>query len=147
MIKPSRQLKAILTIIRDKETPRDDFIFFANRVCSIVVETGLSELSFQEIKVTTPTGDKYNGLESSKKLCGVSIERAGVAMERGLRKVCKDIKIGKLLIQTDKISGDPMVIIYQYIYIYIYQSFLFLKQLFSCISAEFPLISMTGRFY
>jgi uracil phosphoribosyltransferase len=108
-VKESPQIKSILTIIRSHETDRTDFIFFSNRLCSIVVETGLSELTFKRSDVTTPTGSSYSGLAPAKKLCGVSIERAGVAMERGLRKVCKDIKIGKILIQTDKATGDPKV--------------------------------------
>ena len=35
--------------------------------------------------------------------------RAGESMEVGLREVCKDVTIGKLLIQTDPRSGSPTV--------------------------------------
>ncbi|XP_028848404.1 uridine-cytidine kinase-like 1a isoform X3 [Denticeps clupeoides] len=38
---------------------------------------------------------------------GVSILRAGETMEPALRAVCKDVRIGKILIQTNMDSGEP----------------------------------------
>ena len=43
------------------------------------------------------------------KICGVSIMRAGESMEIALREVCKDIRIGKILIQSDKKTSEPVV--------------------------------------
>ncbi|CAG8734721.1 3659_t:CDS:2, partial [Racocetra fulgida] len=42
------------------------------------------------------------------KICGVSILRAGGIMEAGLRRVAKDALIGKILIQTDPTTGEPL---------------------------------------
>ena len=42
-------------------------------------------------------------------LCGVSILRAGETMESALFSVTKDIRLGKLLIQTNKNTADPEV--------------------------------------
>jgi len=39
--------------------------------------------------VTTPTGDEYSGLGFTGKVCGVSIMRAGEAMEKALRDCCR----------------------------------------------------------
>lgn len=33
-------------------------------------------------------------------------------METGLRRVCNDVSIGKLLIQTDPSTGEPQVLIF-----------------------------------
>lgn len=43
-------------------------------------------------------------------ICGVSIVRAGESMEAGLRAVCKQIKIGKILIQRDEETALPKLL-------------------------------------
>lgn len=43
-----------------------------------------------------------------KGVCGVSILRAGETMEKALMKVTKDIRLGKILIQTND-HGEPML--------------------------------------
>ena len=44
-------------------------------------------------------GAAYEGVGFEGKICGVSILRAGEAMEAGLREVCRSVRIGKILIQ------------------------------------------------
>ena len=44
-------------------------------------------------------------------ICGVSILRAGETLEPALCEVCKDIRIGKMLIQTNMNTGEPEVIL------------------------------------
>ena len=39
----------------------------------------------------------------------MSVLRAGETMEPALREVCKDVKVGKILIQTNIDSGEPEV--------------------------------------
>ncbi|KAK1847443.1 uracil phosphoribosyltransferase [Colletotrichum chrysophilum] len=41
------------------------------------------------------------------KICGVSIMRAGEAMEQGLRDCCRSVRIGKILIQRDEETAQP----------------------------------------
>ncbi|KAJ1650055.1 Uridine kinase [Dispira simplex] len=103
----TNQLRGLHTIIRNRHTSRHDFIFYSERLCTLVVEKGLSLLPFDHLVVTAPTGASYNGSVLRKPLCGVSILRAGAAMEAGLRKVCKDVAIGKILIQSDPTTGEP----------------------------------------
>jgi len=86
------------TIIRDVNTPNQDFIFFADRLSRLVVEAGLGLLPFQEKTVITPTGHHYVGVDFARKLCGVSVIRSGESMEAALRTCCKGIKIGKILV-------------------------------------------------
>lgn len=101
------QLIALLTIIRDKNTERADFIFYSNRIIRLLVEEGLNHLPTVEHTVTTPVGRTYDGLSFQGKICGVSIMRAGEAMEQGLRDCCRSVRIGKILIQRDEETSMP----------------------------------------
>ncbi|RPD62161.1 PRTase-like protein [Lentinus tigrinus ALCF2SS1-7] len=96
------QLEALFTIIRDKETNRGDFLFYSDRIIRLLVEEGLNHLPVIPKTVTTPTGATYEGVGFEGKICGVSILRAGEAMEVGLREVCRSVRIGKILIQRDE---------------------------------------------
>ncbi|GAA5842446.1 hypothetical protein JCM3766R1_004418 [Sporobolomyces carnicolor] len=90
------QLAALFTIIRDTNTHRGDFVFYADRICRLLIEEGLNHL---------PVVDKcleYSGVGFEGKICGVSIMRAGEAMEAGLRECCRAVRIGKILIQRDE---------------------------------------------
>jgi uracil phosphoribosyltransferase len=95
------------SIIRDKNTERGDFIFYSNRIIRLLVEEGLNHLPTIEHTVTTPVGRPYDGLLFQGKICGVSIMRAGEAMEQGLRDCCRSVRIGKILIQRDEETCQP----------------------------------------
>ncbi|KAI1180934.1 uracil phosphoribosyltransferase-domain-containing protein [Nemania sp. FL0916] len=101
------QLIALLTKIRDKNTERADFIFYSNRIIRLLVEEGLNHLPVVEHTITTPVGRNYAGLLFQGKICGVSIMRAGEAMEQGLRDCCRSVRIGKILIQRDEETSKP----------------------------------------
>ncbi|KAI0687330.1 PRTase-like protein [Earliella scabrosa] len=101
------QLEALYTIIRDKETSRGDFLFYSDRIIRLLVEEGLNHLPVIPKTVTTPTGATYDGVGFEGKICGVSILRAGEAMEAGLREVCRSVRIGKILIQRDEETAQP----------------------------------------
>ena len=109
VLKQTPQLKALLTIIRDKKTPREDFIFHADRVIRLLIEEGLNLLPTKTKIVTTPTGARFKGREFVGKICAVSIIRAGESMEKGIRDVCKKIRIGKILIQRDEKTAQPIL--------------------------------------
>lgn len=94
-------------IIRNRNTARGDFIFYSNRIIRLLVEEGLNHLPVVEHAVTTPIGRPYSGLMFQGKICGVSIMRAGEAMEQGLRDCCRSVRIGKLLIQRDEETALP----------------------------------------
>ncbi|KAF8607859.1 PRTase-like protein [Ceratobasidium sp. AG-I] len=96
------QLEALYTIIRNKDTPRGDFIFYTDRIIRLLVEEGLNHLPVVPKTVETPTGETYEGVGFEGRICGVSILRAGEAMEAGLREVCRSVRIGKILIQRDE---------------------------------------------
>ncbi|XP_042305584.1 uridine-cytidine kinase-like 1 [Sceloporus undulatus] len=65
---------------------------------------------FQSCTVQTPQGQDYEGRAyRGKQITGVSILRAGETMEPALRAVCKDVRIGTILIQTNRYTGEPEV--------------------------------------
>jgi len=104
----TRQIKGLHTFIRSVATPRDEFIFYSKRLIRLVIEYALSLLPFKETIVETPQGMLYKGKRASiNKICGVSILRAGETMEQALNEVLKDIRIGKILIQTNTETGEP----------------------------------------
>lgn len=94
-------------MIRDKSTERADFIFYSNRIIRLLVEEGLNHLPVVEQTITTPVGRVYSGVKFQGKICGVSIMRAGEAMEQGLRDCCRSVRIGKILIQRDEETCQP----------------------------------------
>jgi len=97
----SRQTAAITTILRDQTTNRSNFVFFSDRLASLLIEFALSALPYEEKTVETPTGTQYKGVDFNVKLCAVSVLRAGTVLESPLRSICKGIRIGKILIQSD----------------------------------------------
>nr|XP_018260173.1 uracil phosphoribosyltransferase [Kwoniella dejecticola CBS 10117]OBR82331.1 uracil phosphoribosyltransferase [Kwoniella dejecticola CBS 10117] len=107
VLSPTRQLQSLLTIIRDEKTQRGDFVFTSDRIIRLLVEEGLNHLPVIDKKVTTPTGKVYDGVAFQGRICGVSIMRAGEAMEAGLRDCCRSVRIGKILIQRDEETYQP----------------------------------------
>ncbi|KAK6634210.1 Uridine-cytidine kinase-like 1 [Polyplax serrata] len=102
------QVLGLHTFIRNKDTQRDEFIFYSKRLIRLVIEFSLSLLPFKQVCVETPQGGPYQGKRcASTKICGVSILRAGETMEQAVRDVCKDIRIGKILIQTNQETDEP----------------------------------------
>ncbi len=107
LLPQTNQLRALHTIIRDRNARRDDFVFYSGRIIRLLIERGLDLLPFERCEVETPVGRKYDGMRFASRLCGVAVARAGESMEAGLRAVCKSIRIGKILIQRDKVTKLP----------------------------------------
>lgn len=107
LMRQTPQLLGLHTIIRNKETSREDFIFYSNRLNRLLIEEALNHLPYASAWVTTPTGEKFHGMKFGSKICGVSIVRAGESMEVGLREVCQSVRIGKILIQRNEETSEP----------------------------------------
>lgn len=107
ILKHNTQLKALYTLIRDKNTQRDDFVFFSERIIRLLVEHALSLLPVKPKVVMTPAGRSYKGVVFKGDVCAVSIVRAGEAMEKVVRDVCPNIRLGKILIQRDEETAEP----------------------------------------
>lgn len=68
----------------------------SDRIIRLLVEEGLNHLPVKPQTITTPLGIEYEGVTFEGKICGVSIMRAGEAMEAGLRDCCRSVRIGKV---------------------------------------------------
>lgn len=104
------QLQALFTIIRNKDTKRNEFLFYSERIIRLLIEEALNHLPTQEKIITTPTDTQFTGSEFVGKLCAVPIVRAGESMEKAVREVCRAIRIGKILIQRDEKTAKPKLI-------------------------------------
>ncbi|KAF3616185.1 Uridine kinase-like protein 2, chloroplastic [Capsicum annuum] len=136
VIQSTFQIRGMHTLIRDAQTTKHDFVFYADRLIRLVVEHGLGHLPFTEKQVITPTGKRYphdailmtcarkcfdffycrslfgsvySGVDFCKRLCGVSVIRSGESMENALRACCKGIKIGKILIHREGDNGQQLI--------------------------------------
>uniref|UniRef100_A0A0K8T4W1 Uracil phosphoribosyltransferase homolog n=1 Tax=Lygus hesperus TaxID=30085 RepID=A0A0K8T4W1_LYGHE len=104
------QVRELQTILRDRNTSRSDFKFYADRLIRLVIEESLNQLPFSKCVITTPTGAQYNGLKYERGNCGVSIVRSGEAMEQGLRDCCRSIRTGKILVESDAETHEARVV-------------------------------------
>ncbi|KAI1241373.1 hypothetical protein IHE44_0009858 [Lamprotornis superbus] len=138
VLESTPQVRGMHTIIRNKDTTRDEFIFYSKRLMRLLIEHALSFLPLKSVTVETPQGTMYEGKRFHRQrvrhepcspestapgvsmpwehparvlplsqITGVSILRAGETMEQALTAVCKDIRLGKILIQTNLDTGEP----------------------------------------
>ncbi|MER7512986.1 uracil phosphoribosyltransferase [Streptomyces lavendulae] len=106
----TNQLRAMHTIIRDRDASRADFVFYSRRIIRLLLESALDQLPFDKQKVVTPVGETYEGLKFVPKLCAVPVIRAGDSMVDELREVVPNIRVGKVLIQRNKTTKLPHLI-------------------------------------
>ncbi|KAJ7773304.1 armadillo/beta-catenin/plakoglobin [Mycena metata] len=107
----TRQLKGIFTILRSEKSTRQDFIFFVDRLSTLLMEFALQYLPYAPKTVITPTEAAFTGqVMSAKYVCGVSILRSGGALERGFRRVLNDVPMGSLLVQSHTSDGEPLML-------------------------------------
>eukprot|EP00096_Caligus_rogercresseyi_P001134 TRINITY_DN1177_c0_g2_i1.p1 TRINITY_DN1177_c0_g2~~TRINITY_DN1177_c0_g2_i1.p1 ORF type:complete len:213 (-),score=67.24 TRINITY_DN1177_c0_g2_i1:327-965(-) len=99
----TNQVKGLHTLIRDKSTSRGDFKFGADRLIRMVIEEGLNQLPYSEEEVITPTDAVFKGIKFEKGNCGVAIVRSGEAMEKALQDCCRSMRIGKILVDHDRV--------------------------------------------
>lgn len=107
VLEQTNELRSLMTILRDRQTKRSDWIFSSERVIRLLIEEALNHLPFTEKTVTTPTGHEYKGVDNHSKICGVSIMRAGESMEVALGdSLSRSVRIGKILIQRNEETAE-----------------------------------------
>ncbi|KAG4415404.1 hypothetical protein IFR04_011453 [Cadophora malorum] len=107
LLEQTSQLRGMNTIIQNIDTSTEDFIFYFDRLTSLLVEHAMNKIYFKELVVETPTGKKYHGLQATGETSAVVILRAGAAFETGLKRVLPDCRTGRLLIQSNVRTGEP----------------------------------------
>nr|GAT60732.1 armadillo/beta-catenin/plakoglobin [Mycena chlorophos] len=107
----TRQIQGIFTILRSKTSSKQDFIFFVDRLSTLLVEHASQFLPYASRSVITPTEAAFDGKTmSAKHICGVSILRSGGALERGFRRVFNNVPMGSLLVQSHGEDGEPLML-------------------------------------
>jgi uridine kinase len=115
ILKNTNQLKVIKTIILNKLTSNDDFIFYFNRIASILISEALDYVDYIpgnliNKTITTSIDITLDGKDTyflNQDVIAVTIIRSGDCFVRSLRRIIPAAKIGKLLIQTDSRTGEP----------------------------------------
>ncbi|KAF8854228.1 uridine kinase [Acephala macrosclerotiorum] len=107
ILEQSSQVKGMNTIIQDIDTSAEDFIFYFDRMATLLVENAMNNIYFKEKTVETPAGNKYNGLTAIGETSAVVVLRAGSVFETGLKRVLPDCRTGRLLIQSNIRTGEP----------------------------------------
>ncbi|KAL2070440.1 hypothetical protein VTL71DRAFT_13466, partial [Oculimacula yallundae] len=107
LLEQTSQLRGMNTIIQDVDTSTEDFIFYFDRLSSLLVEHAMNKIYFKEKIIETPTGNKYRGLQALGETSAVIILRAGAAFETGLKRIVPDCRTGRLLIQSNVRTGEP----------------------------------------
>lgn len=107
----SYQARGLHTIFRRHDAPRDDFVFYSNRLMRLLIEEGLGLLPFEKKTIRTPGGGTFYGVGFIAGLAGLSLMPDGEAMESSLRAVCNTVRIGKMLINPE----NKKQVIYEYL--------------------------------
>lgn len=104
--------KHLFTRIRDKNTPTDQYVYYANRLMRILAEEGIAHLPTTEKIVETPCGS-YTGAEINENdVIAVSIIRAGDSLLDAVRFCLPAVRVGKILIQRDESTKEKKPLLY-----------------------------------
>lgn len=111
-VEKTPQVCAILTMVVDKEIDRDSFVFYVDRLAMILLSRALDDLpTYKQDTLTTPSN--YNIHDALRcnfdQITSVSLIRSGDCFMKSVRKTIPNITIGKLLIQSDSLTGEPQL--------------------------------------
>ncbi|KAF2188121.1 uridine-cytidine kinase 2 [Zopfia rhizophila CBS 207.26] len=107
VLKQTNQVHGIHTLLMNPQTSREDYVFYFDRMVSMLIEKAVDFLPFEPGQVTTPQGNLYMGLKKTAEVSAVVILRGGSAFETGLRRTIPDCRTGRVLIQTNYRTGEP----------------------------------------
>ncbi|ODV79199.1 uridine kinase [Suhomyces tanzawaensis NRRL Y-17324] len=106
----TNQTRGIHSILFDQNTERSDFIFYFDRMCGLIIEKAQEFLThFDPVDVTTQANYTYKGLKVNDEVIAVNIIRSGDCFMNSIKKTFPEILIGKLLIQSDSMTGEPQL--------------------------------------
>ncbi|CAI7569378.1 unnamed protein product [Penicillium palitans] len=101
------QFVGMNTILQNPKTEQEDFIFYFDRLVSILIEKALDMTSYVSANVETPQGNAYLGLHPKGTVSAVAILRGGSCMETALKRSIPDCLTGRVLIQTNESNEEP----------------------------------------
>ena len=109
LLRRTNQVRGVNTILMDPGLDREEFIFYFDRLATMLVEEATSKSScFQSYDILTPSPQRrYQGLRAIGETSAVAVLRGASCLEIGLKRVISDCRIGRMLIQTSIHSGEP----------------------------------------
>ncbi|KAE8166385.1 putative uridine kinase [Aspergillus tamarii] len=108
MVMPSTsQFVGMNTILQDPKTEQVDFVFYFDRLASLLIEKALDCTSYVPAGVETPQKTTYQGLNPEGIVSAVAILRGGSCLETALKRTIPDCITGRVLIQTNVQNEVP----------------------------------------
>ncbi|MCJ1263882.1 Uridine kinase [Lobaria immixta] len=107
LLEQTKQIVGMSTIIQNPMTDEVDFLFYFDRLSTLLIEKAMDNIHFKAATIETPQKYTYDGLKPAGEVSAVVILRAGSCLETGLKRVIPDCKTGRVLIQTNYRTGEP----------------------------------------
>jgi uridine kinase len=108
LIPQTRQVRGMNTLLIDPATDREDFIFYFDRLSTLLIERATTYAPFEPTQVLTPQQNRYMGLiPTGPGISAIVILRGGSVLETGLKRVIPDCRTGRMLIQTTAHTTEP----------------------------------------
>ncbi|KAK9855407.1 Phosphoribulokinase/uridine kinase [Penicillium brevicompactum] len=101
------QFVGMNTILQNPETEQEDFVFYFDRLASILIERALDMTTYVSANVETPQGNTYLGLHPKGAVSAVALLRGGSCLETALKRSIPDCITGRVLIQTNESNEEP----------------------------------------
>jgi uridine kinase len=107
VLESTPQIRGINSILLNPITSRTEFIFYFDRLTSLLVEKATALAEYEPEQILTPLNIPYMGLRETGDMSAVVMVRGGSTLETGLKRVIPDCKTGRILIQTNTRTGEP----------------------------------------
>ncbi|KAI9045042.1 uridine kinase family protein [Aspergillus affinis] len=107
MMPQTPQFIGMNTILQNPDTEQVDFVFYFDRLASLLIEKALDSAAYDPSFVRTPQGTTYNGLNPAGVMSAVAVLRGGSCLETALKRTIPDCITGRVLIQTNARNEEP----------------------------------------
>ncbi|QLQ81335.1 hypothetical protein HG537_0F00960 [Torulaspora globosa] len=108
----TNQVMSIMTMLMDKNLKRDDFVFYFDRIATILLSKVLDHLPVcQRTTIETPSGSVMKNVPQCNfdQVTAINLIRSGDCFTPSLKNTIPNICLGKLLIQSDSQTGEPQL--------------------------------------
>lgn len=75
-------MQGIYTVLRDRTSTRQDFIFFTDRLATLLVERAMEKLPYREVTIETPVGAQTKGKAIDVGVCFSAFSRIRPVIRR-----------------------------------------------------------------
>ncbi|GAV48975.1 hypothetical protein ZYGR_0N03800 [Zygosaccharomyces rouxii] len=109
---PTNQVNAIITMLLNKMTSRYDFVFYFDRIATILLTQVLSDIPvYEKCTIETPEGTTIpDALKCDfNQITAINLIESGDCFMHSLKKTIPNIVTGKLLVQSDSRTGEPQL--------------------------------------